>query len=115
MTKKIRPEFVDKSLDYIDGYSEAEDYFNVFVKDGIKIGSAIFRTFVEVVSYSVRNNEPISQERKDTLKYILKWSDTEFNKGVYDLLCNKIDEYNARRIGEEKMELHLKNKNEVIT
>lgn len=87
--------FKGKSNDYCEGYTIAEDYFKHLIKGGSKTGSAPFRVFVEAVAFSIRRKEKIRQHRVKSLEIILSWSDSEFNKGVYDLLVKKSEEYNT--------------------
>ena len=93
--KAKRPEFTGKSMDYQDGYLSAEEYFNDILKGGNHSGSAPYRIFVEAVAYSIRKEEKTGQNREEALKCLLNWSDSEFNKGVYDFLVKAIKEYNA--------------------
>lgn len=91
--KKQIPEFEGKSRDYRDGWEEAEEYFDYLLKGGNRLGSALYRIFVEIVAESMREKKKICQEQEELLKFILKWSDSEFNRGVYDLLVKKVREY----------------------
>lgn len=99
--KPKRPEFDGKSGDYWDGYVSSEYYFNHILKGGNRIGGAPFRIFVEAVAESIRNREKIDQDREQALKCILNWSDSEFNKGVYDFLVKRIKEYRSVRTIDE--------------
>lgn len=93
--KAKRPEFEGKSRDYQDGYLSSEEYLNDILKGGNRSGSAPYRIFVEAVAFSIRKGETIGQNRVEALECILKWSDSEYNKGVYDFLVKAIKEYNA--------------------
>ena len=44
--KQKRPEFEGKSREYMEGYEDAEEYFNYILKGGNRFGSAPFRIFV---------------------------------------------------------------------
>jgi len=89
------PEFDGKSRDYQDGYEMSEWYNNHLLKGGNPTGSAPFRIFVEAVAGSMKKGEKVTQNRVEALECILKWSDSEFNKGVHDLLVKKVKEYRA--------------------
>lgn len=89
------PEFEGKSREYRDGYEMSEWYFNHILKGGNHTGSAPFCIFVEVVAESMRNGEKINQNRVEALECKIKWSDSEFNKGVHDLLIKKVKEYRS--------------------
>ncbi len=102
--KPKRPEFEGKSRDYQDGYEMAEEYFNHILEGGNRLGSAPFRIFIEAVAGSIRDREKIGQQRIEVLECILKWSDSEFNKGVHDLLVKKVKEYNAVALIDEVIE-----------
>lgn len=99
--KPDRPEFEGKSGEYQEGYESAEEYFDHIYKGGNRLGSAPFRVFVEAVALSMRNGEKIGEGRMQVLGYILKWSDSEFNRGVHDLLVTRAKEYNANALIEQ--------------
>ncbi len=96
--KSKNPEFEDKSRDYIDGFELAEEYFEHIYKGGEKQGGAPYRVFVEAVALSMRKGENIGQGRMDAMENILKWGESEFNRGVYDMLIKRIKEYNTNKI-----------------
>lgn len=92
---KKRPEFEGKSTEYQEGYGSAEEYYKDILKGGNRSGSAPYRIFVEAVAYSIRNGEKIGQNCAEALECILYWSDSEFNKGVYDFLVKTVKEYKS--------------------
>lgn len=98
--KKNKPKnndpFKGKSNEYVEGYSIAEEYLKYLLEGGNNLGSAPFRVFVEATALSIKRKDKIGQERVKSLGLIL--NNSEFNKGVYDLLVKKINEYN---IGDE--------------
>lgn len=101
-SKKLkRPEFEGKSREYRDGYEMSEWYFNHLLKGGNRTGGAPFRIFVEAVAGSIRNGEKINQNRVEALECILKWNDSEFNRGVHDLLVKKVKEYRSVELIDE--------------
>lgn len=102
--KPKRPEFEGKSRDYQDGYEMAEEYFNYLVERGNFTGAAPFRIFVEAVAVSIRNKEKIGQCRIEALGLILKYHDSDFNRGVYEYLMGRIKEYNAVALIDEVIE-----------
>ncbi len=99
--KHQRPEFEGKSEDYKGGYESADVYFNHIYKGGNRLGFAPYRIFVEAVAESIRKHEKIDKDRVESLELILNWSDTEFNKGVHDLLVKRVKEYNANVLIDE--------------
>ncbi len=102
--KGINSELIGKSIDYQDGWQEANIYFEHIVEGGSRFGSAPFRIFVEAVAESIRKKESMSDERVKLIDFMLKWSDTEFNKGVHDLLIKRANEYRGFRLIEVLVE-----------
>ncbi len=97
MKKVTQPEFKDKSEEFRTGYLMAEDCFNSYIKDERTTpGGASFRTFVETVAGSIKNREAISRDRLSLIDYILKYDDSEFNKGVHSFLVKTINKYNTK-------------------
>lgn len=102
--KTINPELIGKSMDYQEGWIDADRYFEHILEGGSHFGSAPFRIFVEAVAESIRKKESMSDERVKLIDYMLKWSDTEFNKGVHDLLVKRANEYRGLRLIEMLVE-----------
>jgi len=99
--KVLIPELIGRSVDYQDGYLAADNYFEYIVKGGECFGGAPFRVFVEAVAISIRNKELLSNERVNLIDYILKWGDSDFNRGVHDLLVRRANEYIGLKLIEE--------------
>jgi hypothetical protein len=84
-----------KSKEWESGYVIAKDCFEHAAKTGQRCsGSAPYVYFVEALAWSIKNKEIISSSRVDELSRLLQIDPaSEFNKGVYDLLMDKIWNY----------------------
>lgn len=102
--RMLNSELIGKSMDYQDGWTDADRYFEHILEGGSRFGSAPFRIYVEAVAESIRKKESMSDERVKLIDFILKWSDTEFNRGVHDLLVKRANEYRGLRLIEMLVE-----------